>query len=185
MIPANQIKTGMVIKVEGRLFSIVSFSHTKPGKGGAFLRVKLKDISNGQTLERTISTDEKVDNAYVEEKRMNYIYRDSQGYHFMDDETYEDVTMIEEDLEGMKGFLKENSHINATVYEGKIVALSLPLFVELEIVETDPGFKGDTVKTGTKPAKLETGTTIQVPLFIDKGDVVKIDTRTAGYVERV
>ncbi|MDP8253092.1 MAG: elongation factor P [Candidatus Kaelpia aquatica] len=185
MISANQIKTGMVIKLEGKLFAVVNFSHTKPGKGGAYLKIRFKDISSGQTLERTISTDEKVDNAYVEEKRMNYVYKDSQGYHFMDDETYEDTTIVADDLEDMKDFLKENSHINATVYEGKIVALSLPLFVELEVVETDPGFKGDTVKTGTKPAKLETGATVQVPLFIDKGDVIKIDTRTAGYVERV
>ena len=185
MISANQIKTGMVIKLEGKLFAIISFSHTKPGKGGAYLKIKLKDISKGQMLERTISTDEKVDNAYIEEKRINYIYRDAQGYHFMDDETYEDVTIAEDELEDVKGFLKENSHVNATVYENKIVALSLPIFVELEITETDPGFKGDTVKTGTKPAKLETGATVQVPLFIDKGDVIKIDTRTAGYVERV
>jgi len=185
MISANQIKTGMVIKLEERLFAVVSFSHTKPGKGGAYLRIRFKDISNGQTLERTISTDDKVDNAYIEEKRMNYVYRDAQGYHFMDDETYEDTVIAEEDIEDIKGFLKENSHIDATVYEGKIVAMSLPMFVELEIVETDPGFKGDTVKTGTKPAKLETGATMQVPLFIDKGDVIKIDTRTSGYVERV
>ncbi|MDP8216505.1 MAG: elongation factor P [Candidatus Kaelpia imicola] len=185
MIPANQIKRGMVIKLEEKLFAVVNFSHTKPGKGGAYLRVRLKDVSNGQVIERTISTDEKVDNAYVEERRMNYIYRDSQSYHFMDDETYEDVAIAADDIEEIKDFLKESSHINATMYEGKIVVLSLPMFVKLEIIETDPGFKGDTVKTGTKPAKLETGATIQVPLFIDKGDVVKIDTRTAGYIERV
>jgi elongation factor P len=185
MISANQIKTGMVIKLDRKLFAVVTFSHTKPGKGGAYLRIKLKDIASGQIIERTISTDDKLDNAYIEEKRMNYIYRDAQGYHFMDDETYEDVIMAESELEDIKGFLKENSHINATLYEGKIVTISLPMFVELKIVDTEPGFKGDTVKTGTKPARLETGAAIQVPLFIDKGDVIKIDTRTSGYVERV
>ncbi|MDD5614325.1 MAG: elongation factor P [Candidatus Omnitrophica bacterium] len=185
MISANQIKTGMVIKLEGKLYAVVGFTHTKPGKGGAFLRIKMKDISSGQTLERTISTDQKIDDAYVEEKKLTYLYYDSQGGHFMDDENFEEVVLSQDDLEGLKDFLKESSHLDATVYEGRIVALSLPLFVELEITDTQPGFKGDTVKAGTKQAKLETGAFIQVPLFIDKGDVIKIDTRTGEYVERV
>jgi len=185
MISANQIKTGMVIKLEGKLYAVVGFTHTKPGKGGAFLRIKMKDISSGQTLERTISTDQKIDNAYVEEKKLTYLYYDAQGWHFMDDENFEEVLLFQDAIEGLKDFLKENSHLDATLYEGRIVALSLPLFVELKITDTQPGFKGDTVKAGTKPAKLETGAVIQVPLFIDKGDVIKIDTRTGEYVERV
>ncbi|MDP8234507.1 MAG: elongation factor P [Candidatus Saelkia tenebricola] len=185
MISVNQIKPGMVIKLENRLLAVVSYTHTKPGKGGAFLRLKLKDISTGQTMERTISTDDKVDNAYMEEKKLTYLYRDGSGFHFMDDETYEQVSLTEDDLGDIRLFLKENDYVSVTLHDGKIIALVNNMFVELKVVETDPGFKGDTVKSGTKPAKMETGAVIQVPLFIDNGDVIKIDTRIQEYVERV
>ncbi len=185
MIPANQIKTGMFIKQDLRLCAILGYSHTKPGKGGAFLRMRIKDIVTGQVLEKTISTAEKVDNVFVEERKLNYLYRDSAGFHFMDETTYEDIEMSEDKVSDVMQFVKENDPVYATVYEGKIVSLSSPLFVELKIIETDPGFKGDTVKSGSKSAKLETGVIVSVPLFINNGDTIKIDTRTGEYVERV
>jgi len=185
MIGANQIKPGIVIKLEDRLFAVVSFTHTKPGKGGALLRLKLKDVSTGQVMERTISTNDKVDNAYMEEKKLTYLYKDNSHFHFMDDETYEQVAFTVDELGNVQFFLKENDHVFATVHDGKIISLANNMFVELKVIETDPGFKGDTVKAGTKSAKLETGALIQVPLFINSGDVIKIDTRTKEYVERV
>ena len=185
MIPANQVKPGMVLKIDSRLYAVLSYSHTKPGKGGAFLRIKLKDILTGQVLEKTISTAEKVDNVYVEERKLSYLYKDNLAFHFMDQQSYDDIILSQEELEDIKFYLKENDSVRGTFYEGKIVALAPEVFVNLKVVETEPGFKGDTVKSGTKPAKLETGLTLGVPLFIEKGDLIKVDTRTGEYVERV
>ena len=185
MIPVNQVKIGMVIRLEGKLYAVLGFTHTKPGKGGAFLRMKLKDISTGQLIEKTISTDEKVEDVFIEERKLTYLYRDDRNFHFMDERTFEEVEVPESELGDTKFYLKENSHVIATFHEGKIVAIAPPTFVELKVTETEPGFRGDTVKPGTKPAKLETGLVVQVPLFINPGDVIKIDTRTGEYVERV
>lgn len=185
MIPANQIKQGMVIKLESRLFGVLSFTHTKPGKGGAYLRLKLKDISSGQVLEKTISTDEKVEDVFVEERKLIYLYYDGERYNFMDEKSYEQIELTPQELEEVKFYLKENEAVTATFYQGKIISISPPIFVELKVVETEPGYRGDTVKAGSKPAKLESGLILQVPLFINNGDVVKVDTRTGEYVERV
>lgn len=185
MIPANQVKTGMILKIDSKLYAVLNYSHTKPGKGGAFLRIKLKDILTGQVLEKTISTAEKVDNVYVEERQLSYLYKDNLGFHFMDQESYDDIVLSQEELEDIKFYLKENDSVRGTFYEGKIVALVPEIFVNLKVVETEPGFKGNTVKSGVKPAKLETGLTLGVPLFIEKGDLIKVDTRTGEYVERV
>jgi elongation factor P len=185
MIPVNQVKIGMVIKMDSKLYAILGFSHTKPGKGGAFLRLKLKDIVTGQVVEKTISTDDKVENVYMEERSLVYLYNDGQFLHFMDEQSYDEIEIPREDLEDILLYLKENSTVTASFHEGKIVTIAPPNSVVLEVIETEPGFKGDTVKAGTKPAKLETGLVVQVPLFIKVGDKVKIDTRTGQYLERV
>ncbi|RKY37840.1 MAG: elongation factor P [Candidatus Omnitrophota bacterium] len=185
MIPVNQIKIGMVIKMDSRLYAVLGFSHTKPGKGGAFLRLKLKDVVSGQVVEKTISTDDKVKNVYMEERTLVYLYNDGQFLHFMDEQNYEEIEILREDLEDIFFYLKENSTVTASFHEGKIITVTPPNSVILEVVETEPGFKGDTVKAGTKPARLETGLVVQVPLFIKVGDKVKIDTRTGEYLERV
>ncbi len=184
MISTNQFRSGLFIKLNGNLFMIIQSQHHKPGKGGAFIRTKLKNIKLGTVIDRTFRSGEMVENIFIEEKKYQYLYRADGQYHLMDSETYEQITLSEEKIGEAKKFLKENMEVAASLHEGNILNIKLPIFVNLKIAETEPGIKGDTAKAGTKSAKLETGAAVQVPLFVNKGDTIKIDTRTGKYVGR-
>lgn len=186
MISTNDFKNGMTIEYEGNIYSIIEFQHVKPGKGAAFVRAKLKNIKTGTTAEKTFRAGEKVKKAHIERRQMQFLYSTGDGYIFMDVENFDQITVGQDQLGKGYKFLKENEMIDILFYEGEIIGVELPTFVELKVIETEPGVKGDTVSGGgSKPAKIETGTTVNVPLFIDEGDVIKIDTRTGDYVERV
>jgi elongation factor P len=181
----NEIKNGFTILVEGDVYMVVEFQHVKPGKGAAFVRTKLRNLKNNNILERTFRGDEKIDEAYIEEKKLQYQYSSAGMYHFMDQENYEDVALSEESMGDKVKFLKDNIEVNAYYYKGIVLYVNLPNFVEYKIIHTEPGIKGDTAKSGTKPATIDSGASINVPLFVDSGDVIKVDTRTGSYVERV
>lgn len=185
MISVNEIKNGMTIIVEGTLYIVQWFQHVKPGKGGAFVKTRLKNLKTGAVLDKTFRSNEEVEQAFLEQKEMEYLYHDGENYWFMDTSAFEQIPLSEDLIgEGIK-FLKENTKVKVVYYEGKIVGVELPTFMELKVVQTEPGFKGDTVTGGYKPATLETGAVVQVPLFIKVGDVLKIDTRTGEYIQRV
>lgn len=184
MISVNDFRTGLTIELDGELYTVVEFLHVKPGKGSAFVRSKLKNIRTGYVVEKTFNAGEKVAPARIETRQMQYLYKSDEDYVFMDMETYEQLTLVEEKLgDGIK-YLKENMTVMVQMYEGDAIGVTLPNTVELEVVETAPGHKGDTAAGGSKPAKLETGTTIQVPFFINEGDIVQVDTRTGEYLRR-
>lgn len=185
MISTNQFKSGMAIIVDGEIFQIVEYQHVKPGKGGAFVRTKLKNLRTYKTLDKTFRPDEKFTEAYIEEKKLQYLYNSQNTYHFMDQETYDEVSFDKDKLGAILGLLKDNMIVVAIYCKNEILEINLPMFIELEIKATEPGFKGDTAKNSFKPATLETGATIQVPLFVNENDKIKIDTRTCSYVERV
>lgn len=185
MISTNQFKNGIAILVDGVLYQILEFQHIKPGKGGAFVRTKLRNMRVGTVLERTFKAGEKFEDAFIERKQLLYQYRSGSEFHFMDQETYEGAVINEELLKDAIGFLKEEMVVDAMYHDDRLLGVELPTFVELAIQETEPGVKGDTAKSGTKPAKLETGAMVAVPLFVETGDIVKVDTRTGIYVERV
>jgi elongation factor P len=175
----------MKIEMDGEPYIIVEFQHVKPGKGGAFVRTKLKSLISGNVLDKTFRSGEKVENPDFEETTMQFLYNDDDGYHFMDTGTYEQTLITSGDLGDITGFLKEQLEVTVQFYNGKPLGVELPIFVELVIEEAEPGVKGDTATGATKPAKLETGAVIHVPLFLNEGDIVKIDTRTGEYIERV
>lgn len=185
MISAGDFKKGVTIELDGQIYTIVDFQHVKPGKGAAFVRTKIKNVVTGAVLERTFNPTEKVEEAHIERKDMQYLYNDGNFYYFMDTETYEQLPLSKEVVEDAMKFLKENMIATVKSYKGKVFSVEPPTFVELKVVETEPGFKGDTATGGSKPATVETGAVIQVPLFINVGDVLKIDTRTGEYIERV
>ena len=185
MIATNQFRRGMKIEMEGEPFLIVEFQHVKPGKGGAFVRTKLKSLLTGNVIDRTFRSGDKVKRPDFEEKEMQYLYRDEDGFTFMDTVSYEQVLVSAEDLGDLQGFLQEQVSVTVQLYNGKPMGVELPIFVELKVVRSEPGVKGDTASGATKPAELETGAVIQVPLFVEEGDVVKIDTRDGNYIERV
>ena len=185
MIATNQFKRGMKIELEGEPFLIAEFQHVKPGKGGAFVRTKLKSLITGNVIDRTFRSGDKVKRPDFEEKEMQYLYRDENGFTFMDLVSYDQVLVSTEDLGDIQGFLQEQVSVTVQLYNGKPIGVELPIFVELKVVRSEPGVKGDTASGATKPAKLETGAVIQVPLFVEEGDVVKIDTRDGVYMERV
>lgn len=180
-----QFRKNLKIEIDGEPYTIVDFQHVKPGKGGAFVRTKIKSLISGRVLDMTFRSGEKVDVPDLEEKKMSYLYRDENGYCFMDTQTYEQMTLTEDHVGDALGYLKENVEVEVLLHNGVPIGVELPMFMELEVVETDPGLKGNTASGGSKPAKLETGVTIQVPLFISVGEVVKVDTRTGDYIERV
>ena len=163
---------------------IIESQHHKPGKGGAFVRTKLRNIKLGTVINRTFRAGETVENIFVDEKKYQYLYHADGQYHLMDNETYEQIIIPEKKIGDAKSFLKENTEISCLIHDGEILSVKLPTFIDLEIAETEPGIRGDTAKGGSKNAKLETGATVQVPLFIKKGSLVKIDTRTGKYVGR-
>ena len=185
MISTNDFHTGLTIELDGEIYMVIDFQHVKPGKGSAFVRSKLKNLRSGSTTERTFRAGEKVPRALVERKEMEYLYASGEEYIFMDTESYEQISLSRETLGDNLKYLKENMHLNILLFKGEILGLELPNSVELKVVETEPGFKGDTAAGGSKPAKLETGLVVQVPFFINEGDVLRIDTRTGAYLERV
>lgn len=185
MISTNDFRTGLTIEVEGEIYTVVEFQHVKPGKGSAFVRSKLKNLRTGAVIERTFRAGEKVPRAHLERKEMQYLYREGDSFVFMDNETYEQVSLTPDQLGDSVKYLKDNMNIYLLTHDGNLIGVELPNFVELEVVAADPGVRGDTATGGTKSATLETGLTIQVPLFVEVGDVVRVDTRTGEYLERV
>ncbi len=183
-VSTAEFRKGLRIVFDGAPYTIVDFQHVKPGKGGAFIRTKLKHMKLGRVIDNTFRSGERVELVDFEEKRMQFLYRDER-YHFMDTETYEQVSLSENEMGDAREYLKENMEVEVLFIDGAPAALELPNFVELAIVKTDPGVRGDTAQGGTKPATLETGTVVQVPLFLSEGDVVKVDTRTGEYLGRV
>jgi elongation factor P len=180
-----QFRKNLKIEIDGEPFTIVDFQHVKPGKGGAFIRTKMKSLITGNVLDKTFRSGEKVDVPDLEEKKMSFLYQDETGYCFMDTQTYDQMTLTDDQMEEALGYLKENVEVEVLLHNGKAIGIELPMFLNLKIMETDPGLKGNTASGGSKPAKLETGVTIQVPLFVSTGEVVKVDTRTGNYIERV
>ncbi len=184
-ISTNQFKNGMAIELDSRLFFIVEFQHVKPGKGGAFVRTKLKNVKTGAVVDRTFRAGEKFELAHLEHKKMQFLYKDDAGCYFMDNVTYEQITLTAEQLGDVMKYVKENTSVDVLTHDDLPLGVEAPFFVELEVTETDPGLKGDTATAGTKPATLETGAIVQVPLFVNIGDTLKIDTRTDTYITRV
>lgn len=185
MISAGDFKNGVTLEIEGNIYQILEFQHVKPGKGAAFVRTKLKNIINGGAVERTFRPTEKFPKAHIERKDMQYLYTDGELYHFMDVETYDQIALNEDAIGDSLKFVKENEMVKICSHKGNVFAVEPPLFVELAITETEPGFKGDTATGATKPATVETGAVVYVPLFVETGDVLKIDTRTGEYLSRV
>ncbi len=185
MYSTADFRKGLKLELEGKPFIIVDFLHVKPGKGGAFVRTRLKNMETGQVLEKTFRSGEKVGRPDLLEREMQYLYQDAEGYCFMDNNNYEQIFIDEDHLGDTKNFLKENIDVKMLFFNNNPIGIELPIFVSLEIIQTDPGVRGDTATGATKPATVETGVVIQVPLFINEGDIVKIDTRTGNYVERV
>ena len=184
MVTAGDFKNGVTFEMDGKVYSIIEFQHVKPGKGAAFVRTKIRDVINGSVTEKTFSPTDKYPTAFIERKDMEYSYEDGGLYYFMDQETYEMIPVDASNLSDNFKFVKENMVCKILSYKGKIFGVEPPTFVELQITETDPGFKGDTATNALKPAKLETGAEIRVPLFINEGDMIRIDTRTGEYMER-
>ncbi len=185
MISTNDFRTGVTIEIDGQPWVVVDFQHVKPGKGSAFVRTKIKNVITGAVLEKTFNAGERVPRAHVEQREVQYLYGVDDQYVFMDVTTFEQTTVMKDTIGDGVLYLKENMNVYMMVYEGRVIGIELPNFVELEVTQTDPGFKGDTATGGTKPATLETGAEVKVPLFINRGDVLKIDTRTGEYIERV
>jgi elongation factor P len=185
MISAGDFKNGVTLEYNGNIFQIIDFQHVKPGKGAAFVRTKLKNIISGGVIETSFRPTEKFPKAHIERKDMQYLYSDGELFHFMDVETYDQIALNEDAIGDSLKFVKENEMVKICSHKGNVFAVEPPLFVELAIIETEPGFKGDTAQGATKPATVETGAVVYVPLFVEMGDVLKIDTRTGEYLSRV
>ncbi|MGI6578244.1 MAG: elongation factor P [Eubacteriales bacterium] len=184
MVSAGEFRNGLTFELDGQVMQVVEFQHVKPGKGAAFVRTKLRNVINSGIVEKTFSPTERFPTAYIERKEMQYLYKDDDLYYFMDNETYEQIPLNEDKLDDNFKFVKENEVVKVLSYKGNVFGVEPPLFVDLEVVETEPGVKGDTATNVTKPATLETGAVIKVPIFIDAGDMIRIDTRTGEYLER-
>ena len=184
MITAGDFRNGVTFEMDGNVYQIIEFQHVKPGKGAAFVRTKIRNVIVGSVVERTFNPTEKFPTAYVERKDMEYTYSDGDLYHFMDSETYEDVPVSQSEVGDNFKFVKENMICKVLSYKGKVFGVEPPTFVELQVTNTEPGFAGNTATNATKPATLETGAEIRVPLFVNEGDMIRIDTRTGEYMER-
>ncbi len=184
MISAGDFRNGITFEFEGNVYQVVEFQHVKPGKGAAFVRTKMKNVITGSVVERTFSPTEKVEKAHIERKDMEYLYEDGGLYYFMDQD-YEQIPLSEDQLGDALKFVKENMTVTVLSYKGSVFAVEPPTFVELAVIATEPGVKGNTASNVTKPATVETGAILNVPMFINEGDVIKIDTRTAEYLSRV
>ena len=185
MISAGDFRNGVTIEVEGQIYQIIEFQHVKPGKGAAFVRTKLKNIKNGGVVEKTFRPTEKCPKAHIDRADMQYLYNDGELFHFMDTETFEQIALNADQIGDALKFVKENEMVKICSHKGEVFSVEPPLFVELEITETEPGFKGDTATGATKPAIVETGAQVLVPLFVNQGEVIKIATRTGEYLSRV
>lgn len=185
MISSNDFRNGVTIVIDGQLWTVIEFLHVKPGKGSAFVRTRLKNVKTGSTVERTFRAGEKLERATVDNRDMQMLYNDADGYHFMDTESYENMTLQRELIGDPADFLKDGMRVAVQFHDGTPIGVDLAAHVELKVEETDPGFKGDTATGTTKPAKLETGATVQVPLFVNPGDLIRIDTRDRRYIGRV
>ena len=185
MISTNEFRNGSAIEMDGQLWTIVEFQHVKPGKGGAFVRTKLRRLRDGSVIERTFRAGERFQEAYIEKRALQYLYRTAETFHLMDTKSYEEIQVSTETLGPGAGFLKENMELEGQFHDGRMIGIQPPMFVDVHIESTEPGVRGDTSKAGMKPAKLETGATIQVPLFVETGDLIRVDTRTSSYVSRV
>lgn len=184
MISAGDFRNGVTFDMDGNVYQIIEFQHVKPGKGAAFVRTKIRNVISGAVVEKTFNPTDKFPTAFIERKDMQYLYNDGDLYYFMDNETYENIPVNKSNLSDNFKFVKENMDVKILSYKGNIFGIEPPFFVELQVVKTDPGFKGDTATNATKPATLETGAEIRVPLFIDEGDMIRVDTRTGEYMER-
>ena len=184
MVSAGDFRNGITVEIEGNVFQIIEFQHVKPGKGAAFVRTKLKNIKSGGVVEKTFLPTEKFKNAHIERVDMQYLYSDGDLFYFMDVNTYEQIPLSKDMIGDALKFVKENEMVKVCSHKGQVFSIEPPLFVELEITETEPGFKGDTATGATKPATVETGAVVYVPLFVDQGDKIKIDTRTGEYLSR-
>lgn len=185
MISTNDFHTGLTFELEGDIHEVVEFQHVKPGKGAAFVRSKIKNLRSGAVTEKTFRAGEKVKRAHLERKEMSYLYRSGEEFFLMDLVSYEQLALSEAQMKEAVKYLKENDTLTVVAHGESIIGVELPYTVELEVTETEPGIKGDTAAGGTKPATLETGLTVQVPLFIGIGDILRIDTRSGAYIERV
>ena len=185
MISAGDFRNGITIELDSNVFQIIEFQHVKPGKGAAFVRTKLKNIKSGGVVEKTFRPTEKCPQARIDRKEMQYLYSDGDMFNFMDVETYDQISLTKDEIGDSLKFVKENEMVKMLSHNGSVFAIEPPLFVELEVTETEPGFKGDTATGATKPAIVETGAQVMVPLFVEQGEVIKIDTRTGEYLSRV
>ena len=184
MVSAGDFKNGITIEIEGNIYQIMEFQHVKPGKGAAFVRTKLKNIISGGVVEKTFRPTEKFENAHIERKDMQYLYSDGELYHFMDVETFDQIAVDGDTVGDSLKFVKEKEMVKVCSHEGNVFSVEPPISVELEVTETEPGVKGDTATGATKPAIVETGASVLVPLFVNQGDKIKIDTRTGEYSSR-
>ncbi|NLG36432.1 MAG: elongation factor P [Clostridiales bacterium] len=184
MISAGDFRKGLTVDIEGQIYTIVEFQHVKPGKGAAFVRTKLKNVITGAVTERTFNPSDKMNRAHIETKEMQYLYSDGELFYFMDNESYEQLPLEKEQVEEALPYIVENTNVTIRLYKGKAFSVQPPNFVILEVVETEPGLRGDTATNVTKQAVLETGATINVPLFINQGEKIRIDTRTHEYMDR-
>ena len=184
MVSAGEFRNGVTFDMDGNVYQIIEFQHVKPGKGAAFVRTKIKNVISGAVVEKTFNPTEKFPTAFVERREMQYLYNDGELYYFMDKETYEQIPINTETLSDNFKFVKENEDVKILSYKCTVFGVEPPFFVVLQVTETEPGFKGDTATNVTKPATLETGAEIRVPIFINEGDMIRIDTRTGEYMER-
>jgi elongation factor P len=184
-VDTSQFRNGLKVEIDGDPYNMIFFQHVKPGKGGAFVRTKLKNLRTGRVLERTFRSGERLDEADVQDRRMQYLYQDSSGLVFMDSETYDQMSIPLERVGDAKAFLKENLEVDVILYKGNAINIELPAFIEAVVAKTEPGIKGDTASGATKPATIETGAVVLVPLFLKEGEKIRVDTRTGEYVERV
>lgn len=184
-VTTNNLKNGMCIMYDGKMWVIVEFQHVKPGKGGAFVRTKLKEVRSGRVVDITFRAGEKLEDVRLENRDLQYLYSDGESYHFMDSQTFEQFELSAEFVGDAAKWLKENDTATVLIAGGDMIGVDPPMFVDLEVTETDPGFKGDTVQGGNKPATLETGVVVPVPMFINTGDKIRVDTRDGRYVTRV
>jgi elongation factor P len=184
-VDTSQFRNGLKVELDGEPYVMTYFQHVKPGKGGAFVRTKVKNLRTGRVLEKTFRSGERLDEAEVEDKRMQYLYQDGEQLVFMDQETYDQIPFTAEQLGDSRKYLKENLEVDVVFCKGKPINIDLPSFIEARIAQCDPGLKGDTASGATKPATLETGAVVQVPLFVKEGETIRVDTRSGEYVERV
>ena len=185
MLSSGDLRKGIIIDLDGQLYQVLDYRHIKMGRGSAQIRLKLRDINAGHTFERSFQASEKFIRARLDYRNMQYLYNEGNLYYFMDEETYEQLPISADQLGDVLNYLKEGMSLQVSNYKGEVIGVELPITVELEVTDTGPAFKGDTASAGNKPATLETGITIQVPMFISTGDIIKVDTRTGIYLERI